>query len=185
MKMIEQNFGKLNIVLAVYGLKRVTQNVKNLITDAEPQSLSFSVTNKVIGQDGWVGQKKSIMILYNYDDGDMHLAAAKEGGTITINPDTLTTSQPVYSNAITNNSGLTVLAAAYGPQDVTQQVRNLLSPYKAAYFRIDNTSFADSWYGVAKTLVVVLGTATEVWTVEVFTERESCYIDLNDKILAY
>lgn len=179
---MEQNVGKLNIVLAVYGLSTVTENIQNLVTHEQPGTLSFTVNNTILGEDGWPGQRKSVMIIYKYDDGDLHLVAGKEGDTILINPAVHKRSKPLYPGAVTNNAGLTVLAATYGPQDVTEKVRQLISPYKAAFIRVDNTVFEDSWYGVAKTLVVVLGTAHEVLAVEVFAERESCYIDLNDLV---
>ncbi len=180
--MSTQNFSKLHIVLAVYGLKTVTENIQNLITQEQPGELRFTVNNKVIGEDGWLGQKKSIMIIYNYDDGDLHLVAGKEGDIININPYVYKTTKPLYRNAVTNNAGLTVLAATYGPEDVTEKVQELISPYKTAYFRADNSIFEDTWFGVAKTLVVVLGDAREIYAVEVFAERESCYIDLNDAV---
>ena len=184
MNMIKQNFGRLNIVVAVYGLKTVTEHIKNLIVNGLPQTLNITVNNPTIGEDGWPGQRKSLMILYNYDDGNLQVAAAKEGDVITINPYTFKTTEPLYSDAVTRNHGLEVLAATYGAEDVTGKVRKMISAYNTLSFKVDNTVFKDPWYGVAKTLVVILGADNEVRSVEVFAERESCYIDLSDAIPA-
>src|SRR6478609_661741 len=88
--------GKLNIIVAVYGLKVVTDEVIRLIIDETPQSLNFKVTNYVIGEDGWRGQQKSLLVVYNYDGGDLHIATAKEGDILTINPESFKKSRPVF-----------------------------------------------------------------------------------------
>jgi|SRR6478736_3495995 len=181
--MQEQTLGKLNILVAVYGLKNVTENINYLIIDGNPQTLSFTVNNKVIGEDGWTGQRKSITIVYNYDGGDLQIAAAKEGDAININPDKLRIPKLSVPDH-TDNGRLSVLAASYGPGDVTYRVKNLISSYNTLSFVVDNTLFGDSWHGVAKTLVIVLGTGDEIKGVEIFTEREPCYIDLNDVVPA-
>ena len=182
--MKEQNAGKLNIVVAVYGLKTVTDLVNDLIIDGRPQTLSFVVNNKIIGEDGWVGQRKSIMVVYNYDGGDLHVAAAKEGDVLIVNPNQLNTNKTEPLNNTANKNGLSVLAATYGPVDVTDKVRELISCYNTLSFTIDNIIFDDTWYGVAKTLVIILASGDEVTAVEVFVERETCYIDLNETIPA-
>lgn len=181
--MQEQGFGKLNILVAVYGLTTVTENINRLINEGTPETLSFTVNNKVIGDDGWLGQRKSITIVYDYDGGDLQIVAAKEGDVININPEKLRT--PRLSTPDRFEYGkLSVLAASYGPDDVTYKVKNLISSYNTLSFVVDNTLFGDTWYGVAKTLVVVLGVEDEIRAVEVFTEREPCYIDLNDLVPA-
>jgi hypothetical protein len=182
--MQEQNLGKLNIIVAVYGLKTVTDQINNLIIDGSPQTLHFTVNNEVIGEDGWRGQRKSITIVYNYEGGDLKVAAAKEGDVITVSPDKPRQFNPAYIHTLTDENKLSVLAATYGPDDVTYKVKNLISSYNTLSFKADNVIFGDSWYGVPKTLVVVLGNDDEVKAVEVFTEHESCYIDLNDVIPA-
>jgi hypothetical protein len=182
--MNEQNSGKLNIIVAVYGLKTVTDLVKDLIIKGNPQTLSFIVNNKTIGEDGWIGQRKSIMVVYNYDGGNLHVAAAKEGDVLIVNPDQLSANKPALSDNLANKNGLSILAASYGPADVTDKVRELISTLNTLSFTVDNTTLDDTWYGVAKTLVIILGSGNEVTAVEVFVERETCYIDLNDTVPA-
>jgi hypothetical protein len=179
-----KNLGKLNIIVAVYGLQAVTEQVSNLITDGTPQTLNFTVNNKIIGLDGWRGQIKSLTVVYNYDDGDLRVATAKEGDILSINPDTIPQVKFIHHDPSVNRNGLTVLAASYGLDDVTYKIRQMISSYNTLSFKVDNTVFGDAWYGVAKTLVIVLGYDDEVRAVEIFTERERCYIDLNDVIPA-
>ncbi len=180
--MSEQKLGQLNIIAAVYGLQTVTEQIRNLITDGSPQTLSFIVNNKSIGEDGWVGQMKSITIVYDYDNGDLHVATAIEGDTISINPDKLGSQRPFIPEPFSGNNSLSVLAATYGPDDVTYKIKSFISSYNTLSFHVDNTTFGDPWYGIAKTLVIVLGKDHDVSAVEIFTERENCYIDLNEVI---
>ncbi len=77
-----------------------------------------------------------------------------------------------------------MLAASYGPNDVTYKLRSHISQHNTLSFTVNNTLFGDTWYDVAKTLVIVLGSEKKVRAVEIFVERESCYIDLNDVIPA-
>jgi hypothetical protein len=177
-----QNLGKLNIIVAVYGLKTITDKVANLVSDEQPQTLNFTVNNLLIGEDGWRGQRKSLLILYNYDGGDLQVVAAKEGDEIAINPGTLNKPKLTGTESQLNADRLSVLAASYGPDDVTYKVRNLISQYNTLSFTVGNNLFGDAWYGVAKTLVIVLGYGNEIRDVEIFTEREVCYIDLNEVI---
>lgn len=182
--MREQNSGKLNIAIAIYGLGTVTDNVANLIIDGDPQILNLMVNNQVIGKDGWRGQKKSITIVYNYDGGDLRVAAAKEGDVLTITPDMPKQLKPVSANTSTDDTKLSVLAATYGPDDVTYKVKNLISSNNTSSFVADNITFGDTWHGVSKTLVIVLGHGSKVKAAEVFTEKERCYINLNEIIPA-
>src|SRR5450432_4054944 len=116
--MQETNFGRLNIVLAIYGLKDVTERIKHLVTNSQPETLSFIVTNEVIGDDGWKGQEKSLLILYNYDGGDMQISTSKERDTVSINPDIFKKIR-LLNTADSTSDKLSVIAASYGPDDVT------------------------------------------------------------------
>lgn len=176
--------GKLNIIVAVYGLKVVTDEVTHLIIDESPQTLNFKVTNYIIGQDGWRGQQKSLLVVYNYDGGDLHIATAKEGDVLTINPEKFKRSKPAFFEESDESDRLSILAASYGPDDVTNKLKTMISKYNTLSFTVNNTIFGDSWYGVAKTLVVILGHGHDVKGVEIFTEREACYLDLNDVVPA-
>jgi hypothetical protein len=180
--MSQQQTGKLNIIVAVYGLQTVTEQIRNLVIDGSPQTLHFTVNNKNAGEDGWVGQKKSLTVVYDYDGGDIRVAAAIEGAPITINPDKLNNQRPVIAEPFAGSNSLSVLAASYGPDDVTYKIKSLISSYNTISFHVDNTVFGDTWYGVAKTLIIVLGNDHQVAAVEIFTERETCYVDLNEMI---
>lgn len=172
-------FGKLNIILAVYGLKTITEQIRDLVTDGNIQTLNFTVDNKTIGEDGWRGQRKSITILYNYDGGDLQVEAAKEGDVMLINPDKIKAQRSVNEDVTKGKNKLTILAASYGPQDITDKVRDLIA-YSSLSFTIDNAVLGDTWNGVAKTLVLVLGSGNQVKEVKVFAEREFCDINLTE-----
>lgn len=178
-----QTCGKLNIIVAVYGLKTVTEKIESLVIDGKIQTLKFTVDNEVIGEDGWRGQRKSMTILYNYDGGNLQVEAAKEGDILSIHPDKMKVQRSVTDAVITNNNKLTILAASYGPQDVTDKIRDLVA-YNSLSFTVDNAVLGDTWNGVAKTLVLVLGSASgQVKEVKVFAEREFCDINLNEPIV--
>lgn len=179
-----QTTGKLNILVAVYGLKIVTNKIAALIKEGNPQTLAFKVNNKIIGEDGWQGQKKSISILYNYNGGNLMMATAKEGETLTISNNEFAKSQVMPRLNHQSQQNLSVLGATYGTDDVTYKIKNLISSYNTLSFKADNTIFGDGWYGVAKTLIIFLGHGKKVSFVEMFVERENCYMDLNDLSLA-
>ncbi len=93
--MEKQNLGKLNIIVAIYGLKTVTDLIANLIINGKPETLSFMVDNLTIGDDGWRGQRKSLFILYNYDEGDLEVAVAKEGHILSVSPNKVQKPKPI------------------------------------------------------------------------------------------
>ena len=135
--------GKLNITIAVYGLKDVTDEVTHLIIDGTPETLNFKVTNNIIGQDGWRGQLKSLLVVYNYDGGDLHVATATEGDVLTINPENFKRSRPVFYEDSEESDRLSILAAAYGPDDVTYKLKNMISKYNTLSFTVSNAIFGD------------------------------------------
>jgi len=177
--MQEQNTGKLNIIVAVYGLKTVTEKIKDLLREGDSQILSFIVSNRVIGEDGWHGQRKSITIIYNYDEGDLQVATAREGDVIILRPHPGGTSRSIAKKNSVPDQRTSVLVATYGPRDVTDKVKTMISFYNTLLFPVDNILLGDAWKGIEKTLVVILGTGNKVKAVEVFRERETCYLDLN------
>jgi hypothetical protein len=174
-----QNAAKLNIIVAVYGLKTVTEHIKRLLREGDQRTLSFIVSNRAIGEDGWHGQRKSITIVYNYGGGDLQIATAKEGDVITLSPHAEGALRSIVKESSANNGGSDVLIATYGPHDVTHKVKNMISSYNTLLFPVDNALLGDTWRGVEKTLVLVFGTNSEVRSVEVLRERETCFIDLN------
>jgi len=175
--------GKLHIKVAVYGLKIVTNNIIALIKDGTPETLNFLVTTSTVGKDGWVGQEKSITIVYSYDDGPILIAAAREGEILSIgekefmNLNSATQQIEIFENS------LSVLGATYGPDDVTPQVKEMVSSRKTLSFYINNTVFNDSWIGVEKTFIIILGVGKYVALAEIFIEREQCRIDLKNVAL--
>lgn len=180
----QNNKGTLHIRIAVYGLKVVTNKIAALIRDGNPQTLNFIVNNKEIGEDGWPGQKKSITVVYSYDDGPLFIAAARESEVLTVGIKEFEKSNLAPRQTPVHEQRLSVLGATYGPNDVTYKIKTLISPFNTLSFKADNFTFGDSWYGVAKTLIIILGFGKDVMLVEMFVEREQCYIDLKDFSLA-
>ncbi|CAN5710459.1 hypothetical protein BH10BAC2_BH10BAC2_16670 [soil metagenome] len=176
-----KTFGKLNIIVAVYGLKTITEQIKSLVIDGKIQTLNFKVNNEVIEEDGWRGQRKSITILYNYDGGDLQVEAAKEGDILVINPDKIKVQRSINEDVTKGKSKLTIMAASYGPHDVTDKIRDLIA-CNSLSFTTDNAVLGDTWNGVAKTLVLVPGFGDQVKGVKVFAEREFCDINLNETV---
>ncbi|MBG9378227.1 hypothetical protein I5907_18455 [Panacibacter sp. DH6] len=168
------NSGKLNIIVAVYGLETVTTQIQSLTSKGKVETLELLVENDIIGLDGWKGQIKSLTVVYNYDNGPLRVAAAKEHEVLKINPDTISIYQQVTEPIPAQ--GHFVLAATYGPKDVTTKLRQLANENGTIFLTVSNAVFGDTWPGIAKTLVVVLGTETEVTNIEVFAEREKISI---------
>lgn len=168
------NSGKLNIIAAVYGLETVTTQVESLVTHGKVDTLELQVENDIIGLDGWRGQIKSLTVVYNYDNGPLRVAGAKEHEMLKINPDTLGSYN--RSEEIKPVRGRFVLAATYGPKDVTAKLRSLSNQNGTIFLTVSNAVFGDTWPGVAKTLVVVFGIGNEVTNIEVFAEREKISI---------
>ena len=174
--MKQKQSGKLNIIVAVYGLEIVTEKIKALISKEKIETLDFNVTNEIIGIDGWRGQVKSITVLYNYDGGQLQVAAAKEKTVLKINPESISET----NRQINKNEDVHVLAATYGPQNVTEIIDSLVTADNKLLFTVGNNLFGDTWAGVAKTLVVVLGYKDIVTDVKIFAERENCNIDIHE-----
>lgn len=179
--MQQKQSDKLNIIAAVYGLEIVTERIAVLVNKAKIETLEFNVTNEIIGIDGWRGQIKSLTVLYNYDGGQLQVAGAKEKTVLQINPNTISESSR-YNNS---NAETPVIAATYGPQNVTEIIDALITADHKLSFIADNTLFGDTWSGVAKTLVLFLGQDDVVTDIKIYAERESCNIDLNEVVHAF
>lgn len=168
------NSGKLNIIAAVYGLETVTTQIQSLVSKGKIDTLELLVENDVIGLDGWRGQIKSLTVVYNYDNGPLRVTGAKEHEVLKINPDTISSYN--QTELTKPGQGHFVLAATYGPKDVTAKLRALSNENGTIFLTVSNAVFGDTWPGIAKTLVVVLGTENEVTNIEIFAEREKISI---------
>lgn len=176
----------LKILSAVYGLKVVTEEVIKLINQAtDLQTLSFLVNNQILGVDTWVGQKKSLTIVYQYDGGAIQVATAKEGDVIAIGEDQYNKSKLLPVPSDTFAESIIVYGASYGLADVTEKVRSMAEPGSTLSVTADNATFGDGWPGVPKTLVIVVGLAYEVQSINIYPERQSGTIDLFFKMPDY
>src|SRR4051794_7714848 len=76
---------ELQIIGAVYGLAKVTNQVVSLVNrSTNPQSLSVAAENSVFG-DSWPGIQKSLTVAYRYgDSGPVSVKVVREHETLTI-----------------------------------------------------------------------------------------------------
>ena len=130
----------LQILSASWGLADVTAAAQALI---EQQSLTVNASNDVFG-DGWPGTEKTLDVIYQYGDQQQQLAIATEGNTLRID---YTPLPPAQSSP--DPRTLTVIKAAYGTADVTEQVIGLITG-QSLDFVADNATFGDSWPGTVK-----------------------------------
>jgi len=126
----------LKILGAAYGITDVTSKVQSKIVN---DGLTLMDLDNTLG-DGWVGHPETLVICYQYStDTTQGIVVRTDGQVNLVGPQ------------------LTILKAAYGLEDVTSTVQNLVS--KQAGTRLDtlvsNTIFKDNWSGIAKTLVIV------------------------------
>jgi len=84
---------------------------------------------------------KILSITYKIGDGPVKVVTAKEHESLTI------------------KSSIEVYGATYGPADVTDKVRSLISSGNRKILAA-NTTFGDSWVGTYKTLTVVYSDGT-------------------------
>jgi hypothetical protein len=107
--------GILQILGAAWGLGRVTWTVVGLVDrNTSPQRLTVQASDSVFG-DPWFGVRKTLVVVYRYDDGPVGVATAREGDTLTISGPPLAQVKP----AVTLIPQLTIWGAAYGPENVT------------------------------------------------------------------
>lgn len=130
----------LQIISASWGLQDVTAAAQALI---EQQSLTVNASNDVFG-DGWPGTEKTLDVVYQYGDQQQQLAITTEGNTLRIDYTPLPAAQ-----TSPDPRTLTVIKAAYGQADVTDQVIALISG-QSLDFVADNATFGDSWPGTVK-----------------------------------
>ena len=155
---------ELNILGAAFGKADVTDQVRSAVNN---DSLSISASNSVFS-DSWYGNKKSLVVVYQYDDYKPTVAVVQENADITITQDsaTLQTWNPDYSD------DFGILGAVYGLADVTQTVQSLVGE-GVADISASNTAFNDTWPGTEKSLVVVYLNSSGSSAVNITIEGES------------
>ena len=142
----QENAGKmadLTILGAAYGLGCKTKQVRSLCTG---NVLNVTANNETFG-DTWPGQRKSLVVVYQYTGYSARVAAVKEGEQMHIVP-------PGSTAACTRKTQFGILGAAYGVGDVTTRANSLISDGKLE-ITPDNNLFPDSWHGQIKTFVAV------------------------------
>ena len=128
----DQRTLKLNILAAVYGLSDVTRVAQSLVTSN--QEFNQLASSNVWG-DGWPGHDKTLVVVYEYSDMFM-VDIAVEGERMHF-----VASPP-----------LTILGAAYGLNNVTTKVKELVKN-RSLKVTADKATFRDGWRGYHKTLV--------------------------------
>jgi len=136
----------LHILSAFYGLKDVTDIVRASVSR---RSLCVAASSSVFG-DGWPGMRKTLHVVYQYADCTPQMAAATENQTLQID----------YSAAVPGSlaprdpRALNVIAAAYGPLDVTAKVAALVTD-QGLSFTADSLTFGDTWPAAVKSFSMV------------------------------
>ena len=134
------------ILNAAFGLADVTNKVRRLVKN---RSLTVTANNETFG-DGRPGVKQTLVVVYQYGEEIPLIKFVKENETLKV----IYMKQNFYLGP-TNPNVLTILAAAYGPSDVTQVVQSLVKG-NILQTKIDNGVFgSDPWPDVKKSLVVV------------------------------
>jgi len=135
-----------HILSAFYGLKDVTDIVRASVSR---RSLCVAASSSVFG-DGWPGMRKTLHVVYQYADCTPQMAAATENQTLQID----------YSAAVRgahaprDPRALNVIAAAYGPLDVTAKVAALVND-QGLSFSADSLTFGDTWPAAVKSFSMV------------------------------
>lgn len=139
----------LCILGAAYGIKCVTEKVMTLV-----KNRSFSATaNDKTFEDSWTWRKKTLVVVYQYGDETPRVATAIEGEHLEFRY----TKRNVELRSSTNPSILTILGAAYGPNDVTEKVQSLVNEQGGCTLSVtaDNGTFGNPWKSHRKSLVIV------------------------------
>ncbi|CAB4038288.1 Hypothetical predicted protein [Paramuricea clavata] len=145
---------KLNILGAAYGLSDVTSVAQSFVT--ANQKFDEVASNAVWG-DEWPGTKKTLVVVYEYDENFM-LDIAVEGDQMHF----IASASPP----------LTILGAAYGLKSVTEKVKALVKN-RSLKAIADNDTFEDGWPGIVKTLVIVYQYGEEHPSITVVKENHS------------
>ncbi len=134
---------------AYYGPTQVTELVQSKVED---NNLAVEASNSVFGNT-WEDVKKSLVVFYQYGDSKVYLRVAGEDESMEIFRDDEHQGGHFDPQAYT---GMTrVLAAVYGPEDVTKLLAGMLADKGELEVHADNSVFGDTWLEAQKTLVVL------------------------------
>lgn len=141
----------LYILSAFYGLKDVTDIVRASVSR---RRLSVAASSSVFG-DGWPAMRKTLHVVYQYGDRKPQMAATTENQTLQIDYDP---AAPV-GQASLDPRALNIIAAAYGPLDVTARVAALVENGSLS-FTADSMTFGDTWPAAVKSFSMVYSWGT-------------------------
>jgi len=136
----------LHILSAFYGLKDVTDIVRASVSR---RSLCIAASSSVFG-DGWPGMRKTLHVAYQYADCKPQMAVATENQTLHIDYDATAPSPQAPRDA----RALNVIAAAYGPLDVTAKVAALVTD-QGLSFTVGSLALGDTWPVAVKSFSMV------------------------------
>ena len=124
----------LKILGAVYGLKNVTSKAQSIVKDG----VFNAVADIPTWGDGWVGNPKTLVVVYEYNGVPSMLNVVKEN-------------EQMYFIA---SPALRILGATFGPEDKREKVISLV---KNAALEVDANieTFGDTWPGHSKALMVI------------------------------
>ncbi|MGF6273810.1 hypothetical protein ABIB38_002188 [Massilia sp. UYP11] len=136
----------LHILNAFYGLKDVTDIVRASVSR---RRLSVAASSSVFG-DGWPAMRKTLHVVYQYAGRKPQLAATIENQLLQIDYDPAAPA----AQASLDPRALNILAAAYGPVDVTAKVVALVENGSLS-FTADSLTFGDTWPAAVKSFSMV------------------------------
>ena len=136
----------LHILSAFYGLKDVTDIVRASVSR---RKLSVSASSSVFG-DGWPAMRKTLHVVYQYGDRKPQMAATTENQLLHIDFDPAAPA----GQASLDPRALNIIAAAYGPVDVTEKVAALVENGGLS-FTADSMTFGDTWPAAVKSFSMV------------------------------
>lgn len=141
----------LHILSAFYGLKDVTDIVRASVSR---RRLSVSASSSVFG-DGWPAMRKTLHVVYQYGDRKPQMAATTENQILHIDYDPAAPA----GQASLDPRALNIIAAAYGPVDVTAKVAALVENGSLS-FTADSMTFGDTWPAAVKSFSMVYSWGT-------------------------
>lgn len=141
----------LHILSAFYGLKDVTDIVRASVSR---RRLSVIASSSVFG-DGWPAMRKTLHVVYQYGDRKPQMAATTENQTLHIDYDPAAPA----GQASLDPRALNIIAAAYGPVDVTAKVAALVENGSLS-FTADSMTFGDTWPAAVKSFSMVYSWGT-------------------------
>lgn len=136
----------LHILSAFYGLKDVTDIVRASVSR---RRLSVAASSSVFG-DGWPAMRKTLHVVYQYAGRKPQMAATTENQLLHIDYDPAAPA----GQASLDPRALNIIAAAYGPVDVTEKVAALVENASLS-FTADSLTFGDTWPAAVKSFSLV------------------------------